>query len=135
VTSTPDAVAAVRQLLQADPRVRVAWLFGSAARGTAGARSDIDVAILVAAPLAAGEEMVLREALAAAARRRVDLVFAEEAPPLLAREIVADGVLLACRDDEARVAFEGRALARYLDTRHLREVQHAYLRERVRSRP
>ena len=112
----------------------MAWLFGSAARGQAGPRSDVDVAVLVARPFEAMDELRLREALAGATGTAVDLVIADEAPPLLAREIVAEGQLLLCHDDEQRVAFELRALARYLDTRHLRDVQHAYLRARALGR-
>jgi hypothetical protein len=68
----------------------------------------------------------------------VDLVVLNDAPPLLAHEVVSTGTSLVCRDDDERARFVARTVSRYLDTAHLRSVQHAYLRERTvahRARP
>jgi hypothetical protein len=64
---------------------------------------------------------------------RVDLVVLNTAPPLLANEVIKTGRRLTCRFEADRVRFETRAIARYLDTAHLRRVQHRYLRERVEA--
>ena len=75
----------------------------------------------------------LTEDLGAAAERRVDLVALKLAPPLLAREVIARGRLVMCRDEDERVRFETRTTARYTDTAHLRRVPYAYLRERAEA--
>lgn len=36
-------------------------------------------------------------------------------------------------DEETRVRFAARALARFLDTAHLRAVQHSYLRQHAEA--
>jgi predicted nucleotidyltransferase len=124
----------VRRALEERRDVRLVYLFGSAARGEARSSSDVDVAILFA-PLPEARDLdALAEQLGAAAQCAVDLVVLNTAPPLLAHEIVATGRPLLCRDEDERLRFVTRAIARYLDTAHLRAVQHAYLRERVNAR-
>lgn len=127
-----DTVGALRGVLEAQPEVRLAYLFGSTARGEATARSDLDVAVLAPA-LGCDAEMRLRETLSSAAGRSVDLVLLGEAPPLLCREIIREGVVLLCRAEDEQAGFELSAIMRYLDTRHLRELQYAYLRGRVEA--
>ena len=71
----------------------------------------------------------LVEILEHAVGRRVDLVDLSTAPPLLLREVIKQGRLLWAADDDERVDFETRALARYMDTAYLRRVQREYLHD------
>jgi predicted nucleotidyltransferase len=115
-------------------QVRLAYLFGSVAAGTARDTSDVDIAVLLA-PGADPETLDrLIAALESVSARTVDLVDLAAAPPLLAHEIIKNGKLILSRDEDERVAFVTRAIASYLDTAHLRKVQHHYLRERVEAR-
>jgi hypothetical protein len=52
---------------------------------------------------------------------------------LLAREVIARGRLLMCRDEDEWVRFETHTTARSQDTAHFRRVQYAYLRERAEA--
>ena len=128
-----DIAEQIRQALIEREDVRLVYLFGSTAAGTARRGSDADVAIMFDGVPAPRVLDLLSERIGAAAERPVDLVVLNDAPPLLAREVIARGRLLVCRDDEDRVRFETRATARYQDTVHLRRVQHAYLRERAEA--
>ena len=133
-----DIAERIRLALVDRGDVRLAYLFGSAAAGAERRGSDVDVAILFEELPAPALLDTLSERLEAAAERPVDLVVLNSAPPLLAREVIAGGRLLVCRDDDERVRFATRTTARYQDTAHLRRVQHAYLRERAeahRARP
>ena len=65
------------------------------------------------------------EELGAASEGRVDLVVLTVAPSLLAREVIARGRLLMCRDEDERVRFETHTTARSQDTAHFRRVQYA----------
>jgi len=121
----------LRSILEARDDVRLAYLFGSAARGQERAASDVDLAVLFERLPDARDLDLLATSLEAAAGRPVDLVVLDTAPPLLTRQVVATGRVLVCRDEEERARFEARAASRYLDTAHLRQVQHAYLRERA----
>jgi predicted nucleotidyltransferase len=98
--------------------VIAAYLFGSVARGTEKATSDVDVAILLgrdpprtfdALPLG------LEGELERLVRRRVQLVVLNGAPVDLVHRVLRDGVIVADRDRSARIRFEVRARALYLD--------------------
>ena len=129
-----DGTTAVRRVLEGHAEVRLAYLFGSVARGEDRRSSDLDVGV-VFSPIPAP---ALLDQLAtdpeAATGRRVDLVVLNEAPPLLTHEAIRAGHVIVCRDDDERVDFETHATARYLDTAHLRRVQHHDLRERAEAR-
>ena len=128
-----DIAERIRLALVERQDVCLAYLFGSIAAGTARGGSDVDVAILFDEVPAPSVLDVLSERLGAAAQRPVDLIVLNFAPPLLAREVIARGRLLLCRDDSARVRFETRTTARYQDTAHLRRLQYAYLREQAEA--
>lgn len=121
----------IRDALSAIADIRVAYVFGSVAKGTERADSDVDVGVLTASDLSLADRGRLQDRLSAALGRRVDLVDLRAAPPLLRHEVVRDGVCVVTRDEDERVSFEHRTAMEFLDTRHLRAVQHAYLRERA----
>src|SRR3972149_2147232 len=91
----PDPVATeisdrIRAFFAADPRGAAAvYLFGSQARGTAGASSDVDVGVL--------------------------FVVLNAAPPDLIHRVLRDGDLLVERDRSARIRFEVAARNAYFD--------------------
>lgn len=128
-----DAIGAIRQVLSLRPDVRVAYVFGSVARGEQRASSDVDVAVLFAPAPQPRELDDLSTELERAVSRRVDLVVLNTAPPLLAHQVISTGHLIVVRHDDERADFEIRTLRRYMDTAHLRRVQHQYLRERAEA--
>lgn len=120
-----------RSLLEAEPTVRLAYVFGSCARGEERATSDVDVGLVLDE---AGRREDIAERLERGLGRSVDVVDLRRASPLLLREVLRDGVAVVFRDELERAEFETRAIAEYLDTQHLRDVQAKYLRERVEER-
>ena len=108
--------------LGGDSSVRLAWLHGSRARGTARRESDIDVAVLLddecAANPSAIKDSIWR--LAGALGRevpsdRLDLVLLNHAPALLRHRVIRDGVLLFARSDAERVRFVLWTIREYQD--------------------
>lgn len=106
---------ALLQTVRTGPAARFVALFGSAARGTASAASDLDIAWLPLDPgIALGDELQFQARLTGAAGREVDLVRVDQASTLCRREIAVDGVLLAgSRDDW--VQFRAEAIGEFLD--------------------
>ena len=100
------------------PEIEEAYLFGSRARGDAGAHSDIDVAVYVSAepdsPYGYDAELTAN-LMAALGENRVDVVVLNRAPPLLYHRVLRDGLLLFARDLRATTVRAGRALSRYCD--------------------
>jgi predicted nucleotidyltransferase len=115
--------------------VLLAYLFGSCLRNKIGGRHDIDVAIFVnpatfenldrsqpygyQAGLTANIIQLLRYNL-------VDLVILNRATPLLAYEVIHNGILLFSRSEDIRVKFEISSLKRHADTKHLRDIKRIY---------
>lgn len=113
----PDALReAVRDAAQALP-VRTVWVFGSVARGEAGVRSDVDLAVLPADGVT--DRMALRRDLQSAVMRRgfpdVDVVLVDEAPLRLQARIAAEGRVLVSYDEPARLAWTSRIFRQHAD--------------------
>ena len=117
----------VTDVLRHRDDVLVAYLFGSAIRGRRRRDSDIDVAVIFGASLGPRERFRLRcelgERIAAtSAVEFADVIDLEQAPPLLAHEILRSGRLLFSRDERRRVEVTARQVMRYIDTRPQRRV-------------
>jgi predicted nucleotidyltransferase len=123
----------IRRLLQADPRVAFALVFGSEARKAAHAHSDVDIAIGLAggAGLDALTVGALIAKLQAAAARPVDVVLLDEAPPGLAYRVFRDGEPIVINDRAALGRRLARAVLEYLD---FRPVEEQFTRAVLRSR-
>ena len=111
-------------MLEADPRIAYAILFGSKGRGTAHDLSDTDVAIGLAgrAKLSVSEFGELLSRLESAAGGCVDLVLLDEAPPGLAYRVFRDGRVIYERDHGAFVERKCRAILEYLDFRPIEQA-------------
>ena len=87
------------------PAVVTAWLFGSHGESRAHSESDVDVGVLLDRQLVPGapQRFDLRVRLTsnlihALGNNDVDLVVLNDAPPLLARQVIRTGIELFCRD-------------------------------------
>lgn len=114
-----DPVSAlVESVLERHPDFVAAWLFGSAARGTAGPDSDVDVAILRGRP---GVDPLgdlplgLTQELMMATGRQVDVVILDDADVDLVHRVLRDGELLLDRDRRVRIEFEVKSRHAYFD--------------------
>jgi predicted nucleotidyltransferase len=96
--------------LARDPHgVAAAYLFGSVARGTADAGSDVDVAVLYAADppsTFSGLPLRLEGELERLLGCRVQVVALNQAAPDLVHRVLRDGKLLLDVDPSRRIRFE-----------------------------
>ena len=114
----------LRSVLDADPRIAFALVFGSQVRGSAHAQSDVDIAIglVEGARLDTLEVGELISRLESVAGRAVDLVLLDEAPPGLAFRVVRDGRVILVRDRLALTARRARAILDYLDFQPIEDL-------------
>jgi predicted nucleotidyltransferase len=105
--AAPSIVDALRRALAGRTDVRVAVLFGSQARGSARADSDVDVA--VDAP--GVDVLALGATLASALGREVDVVLVQDAPIALVEHLVRDGIVVHEGGPGAGAVWRSRTLA------------------------
>ncbi len=111
----------LRGLRESVPDLDLLVLFGSAARGRARPRSDLDLAVRCDGPADLDAVYV---ALASRFRTdRLDLVDLRRVGPLLAFQIARAGLVLFERSAGLFRQFQSLASRRYADTRRLREAQ------------
>jgi predicted nucleotidyltransferase len=120
VVASAALVDRIRAALVDDEAILEAYLFGSHARGTAAAHSDVDVAVYLGrssldeSPFGPAAELTAR-LMRALGTNDVDVVVLNRAPPLLYHRVLRDGVRLFARDLAATTVREGRALSRWYD--------------------
>jgi predicted nucleotidyltransferase len=102
------------------------------ARGAAHPHSDVDVAVYVTEPPPRGSVYgyaadLTTELMRALGTSTVDIVVLNDAPPLLYRRVLRDGIRVVTRDARATTTREGRALSRYCDyVPQLAKIEAAY---------
>ncbi len=119
---TADLVDVLVRVLEREPAVVVAYLFGSLATGSARPGSDLDLGIAYSHDLEAKEREAARRRLLGALGdalgslgERADLVDLERSGTTIALRAIHDGRRLLARDEGVRVALEARIARRYDD--------------------
>ncbi len=124
----------LKAALAAIPAVQLAVLFGSQVRGRGGPRSDCDLGLALA-PDSRAERRRVEVAAGRAARLEVDVVYLEEAPPLLRFQITRDGEVLVARRPRLWTQFKTQAMVDWWDweptARKINAVYIRRLRERI----
>lgn len=116
-------------LLEALPKIKLIYLFGSQAKGTANGSSDWDIAVLPHSPLDNTQRWDLAQNLASKLGQDVDLVDLSDASTVLQMQVINDGQLLMGDRQEADV-FETQVFSMYA---HLQESRQDIVDEFVGS--
>jgi predicted nucleotidyltransferase len=127
-----DTLEHIRRVVEGEPAVAFARLYGSRSRQQERPDSDWDVAVYLDRSLSASKRFAVRRRLGATLsgpeRPDVDVVVLNDAPPLLAHRALR-GTELMTRDRSAYVHFVVRAMAELEDERYFHAV---HARERAR---
>ena len=120
----------LRTFFEPDARGAIAaYLFGSVARGEAGATSDVDLGVLFAAdPPATLEapQFALEAELERLLHAPVQVVALNRASADLVHRVLRDGRLVLDRDRAARIRFEVRSRNQYFDMAQVRALYRRY---------
>ncbi len=116
--------------------VRLAVLFGSAARGGDKPGSDVDLGVLLE-PDDPSQLWAIDLAVGSALRRTIDLIDLRHAPPLLRLEIAREGIPVLEREDGVWRRFRAHAMLDWWDwaplARRFHRLAARRLREEVRG--
>ncbi len=101
--------------------IKVAYLFGSMAKGRAGRLSDVDIAIFIDERLERNKRndlqlKILSDLIALLNTDKIDIVVMNELPILMRYNIIKNGIIL--KDDEERAKIEAKILSEYLDRKY-----------------
>jgi predicted nucleotidyltransferase len=129
-----DAAERAAAILARDPRVRLVYLFGSATDASRQSVRDVDLAILTEPLLELEDLLRLRADLVAATRTEIDLISLNDAPIVLAHEVVDSGRCLFAASPAIETDFVVRARARYVDWKPFRDEQWKNAGERIAER-
>ena len=125
------------KVLEKEPQVLFAYLFGSYAKGTQDKKSDIDIAIylrdqnlleidpLYPSRLAIKIEKVLVE------KRTVDVRVLNDSTLRFKSQVLRYGKLLHSKDEKKRIEFETSSLAHYYDFKPFLEMYDAARKVRL----
>jgi uncharacterized protein len=94
-----------------DPYLLV--LFGSLAKGTARADSDVDIAFLSDDQCSSYQIFMIGQELAQLLGKEVDLLDLEQSSTVMKAQIVTSGRIIYCSDETKRMDFYIRALKEY----------------------
>jgi predicted nucleotidyltransferase len=130
-----DRAERAARFLAADPRVKLIFLFGSAADpGRKIPVRDVDLAILMEPSLEFEDFLKLRAGAVQAAGGEIDLVSLNEAGVILAHEIAETGICLYSASPDLETEFVCRAIMRYLDFKPFFKEQWRLTGERLQER-
>lgn len=113
----------LEKFFQSHDCVELAYLFGSAAKGKAGALSDIDIGVYLSTGMTKAQRDQKRLELIAKLTTtlkndRIDLLIINDTPPVLNFEIIKPNVLVLARDHDLKLDVEQRIMSRYLDRKY-----------------
>ena len=103
-----EVVSCVRDVLKGFPDIRLALVYGSAARNQLRDHSDVDVAVGAGVPLSWEVRINLQLVLSDALQRSVDLIDLETLTGLLWELLWTEGVYVL-RDHDLIVKYTGKA--------------------------
>lgn len=118
----------------AKPPVKLAYLYGSYARGQENAKSDIDIAIVLEkehGKMVFGFPVDISVHIPG---KEIDLrIVNEETEPVFLRSVLKNKVTLFARDERERIKFETKAMKKFYDTQHLRNLNFYYLKKSIKE--
>jgi uncharacterized protein len=113
-------IAELRAALAQGPRLRLALLFGSGAKGHLRSDSDLDVGIIPAdSGMTLRDELALASLFSRATGREVDVVRLDSAPALVRWEVARNHIVLGADPPEALPRFVAAAALEHADLQPL----------------
>ena len=111
---------------QRQAEIEIAYIFGSIARGTESALSDIDIAILIDDQQINEDKFrygykaeILADLMKTLKTNNVDLVILNEANTLLRHRVLYHGRLIYSKNEKKRIEFQTNTIDKYIDFKEL----------------
>lgn len=102
--------------------VSIAYLFGSHATGEARETSDIDIGIVAPELSLDGYMKLWAKVAKAVGTEKIDLVTLSDKPANFRYQVIKEGKVIYCKDDDMLNDFEMKAWQAYMDFKHIRAI-------------
>ncbi|MFB0561222.1 MAG: nucleotidyltransferase domain-containing protein [Candidatus Lokiarchaeia archaeon] len=130
-----DLYKTIKEVLEAHKEVILAYIYGSTVKGYAVEGSDIDLGLVLRRqfepdafyPVRIAREIEKRLGM----KQELDVRILNDQSLRFVYQVLKEGKVVFCRDDEERVAFETIIAKRYLDFKPLYEEYDRIRRERL----
>ena len=118
--------------------VILVYLHGSQVTGFVNEKSDVDIAILLSKKVNSSryfkKSLKLPELFTPYfPKHLIHVSILNQASPLFKYTVFKNGELLYEKNKASRITFELHALQEYEDTKHLRDINYYYLRQRIKN--
>lgn len=129
----------IATILEKDPNVLFAYLFGSSAKGKHRPDSDIDIAVYLSDPDHLKKDPLYPSRLAIkiektlAAKRVVDIRVLNGSTLRFKHQVLKYGKLIHSKDEKRRISFEAMSISRYLDFKPFLDVYDRAREERLKA--
>lgn len=121
----------LREIFEKYPEIEAVYLFGSAAAGTDGPESDLDLAVYPGGKAAAALKMNLLTDLAGRNFCHVDIIFLDGKDIVLNFEAIKHNYLLYARPSFDKRVLYSNIVRKYFDFQHFLKYQRQALKDRV----
>lgn len=123
----------LKKVLAQQP-IKLAYLYGSAARGQEHKKSDIDIAVVLKNPEKDDFFKIAAQINLAIKGIEVDVrEISFQTEPVFLRSILKDRMILLMENEKERIGFETQAMKRFFDTEHLRKLNYYYLKKSLKE--
>lgn len=117
--------------LSKEPKIKLAYVLGSAVSGRIKPGSDFDLAIVTSDKDMLDFNYVYSTISHIGFPKDLDLsVVDKNSSPIFLFQIISTGKCVYQKSEEERVFFEADVLKIYYDTTHLRNIYHSYLKDK-----
>jgi len=125
----------LKKILAKQP-IKLAYLYGSYARGQETPKSDIDIAVVMEESAEKTDYQIAGELQKSIGKGRPEIEVREIKPttePVFLRSVLKDRITLLARSEKERVNFETKGMKRFYDTQHLRNLNFYYLKKSLKE--
>ncbi len=102
--------------------IKIVYLFGSYATGEERKTSDIDIAIFAPKLMLDGYLKLWAKVTGLLGTERIDLVTLSDKPATFRYQVIKEGKVIYCRDEDLLNDFELKTWQSYMDSKHLRKI-------------
>lgn len=124
-------ISQISASLSKEPKIKLAYVLGSAVSGRSRAESDFDLSLVADDKSKVDYDDIYRLISHIQFPKDLDLsIVDKDSSPLFLFQIISTGKCIFQKSDQEKINFEAFVLKNYYDSAHLRKIYFSYLKEK-----